>query len=125
MLKTSTKLQAIYSILNHKPISFIIDELSVPEIVDFQKYIWDITVEFGIQVRGKKFTRKDVTRKMPSTDEYQRNAGCSEKVYYCKGTHCINTNQVCATNKIKLQVDIMADVIQEFIQSVYQNELLE
>jgi len=123
-LKSSIKLRAIYSILDEKPVSEIMDHLKIPEIIELQKFIWDLAVEFGIKVRGKKFTRKDITRKMPSTTEYQRSVGCGEKIYYCKSTHCINSNPECATQKIKQQVDCMADSIREFMKSAKSNEIL-
>jgi hypothetical protein len=125
ILKTHTKLQAIYWILNGTPVSQLIDNLAIPEIIEFQKYVWDLTVEFGIKVKGKKFTRKEITRHIPPTAEFQKRMGCPEKVYYCKGTHCIMLNPDCATKKIKEHVDIMAEVIRGFIQSAKQHELVE
>ena len=125
VLKTNIKLQAICAIMNQTQVSRIIENLSIPEIIEFQKYIWDLTVEFGIKVKGKKFTRKEITRHVPSTAEFQKRMGCPEKVYYCKGTHCITINPDCATKKIKEHVDIMAEVIRGFIQSAKQNELVE
>jgi len=125
MLKTHVKLQVIYRILNATPVSPLIDVLAIPEIVEFQKYVWDLSVEFGIKVKGKKFTRKEITRNIPPTADFQKRMGCPEKVYYCKGTHCIMINPDCATKKIKEHVDIMAEVIRGFIQIAKQNELVE
>lgn len=124
-LQTNIKLQAIHRIMNQKPVSQIIDNLSIPQIIEFQKYMWDLTVEFGIKVRGKKFTRKEITRHIPPTAEYQKRMDCPEKVYYCKGTHCIMINPDCATKKIKEHVDIMAEVIRGFIQSAEQKQIVE
>lgn len=123
-LKTGTKLKAINFILNNEPLNRIVEELSIPEIIEFQNYIWELSVEFGIKLRGKKFTRKEITRNMPSTANYQRKVGCSEKIYYCKGTHCINSNPGCATKKIKIHVEIMAQVIRGYIQSAQKNEMV-
>jgi hypothetical protein len=122
-LKTSTKFKTIHAIVNDDKISPIIDELEVPAIIDFHDFVWDLAVEFGIKVRGKKFSRKEITRHMSTTSAYQKRMGCPEKVYYCKGTHCIHTHPDCAKNKIKDHVDIMAQVIRGFIQSEKQKEI--
>lgn len=116
-LKTSTKFKTIRSILNREKVSAIVDTLNIHEVIGFHDYLWELAVEFGIKVRGKKFNRKEITRQMPDPAEYQKKMGCPEQIYYCKGTHCIHSHPECATKKIKEHVDVMAHVIRGFIES--------
>ncbi|MCI0512123.1 hypothetical protein L0128_02820 [candidate division KSB1 bacterium] len=123
-LKSSLKFSAIHAILSQQPLNPIIDNLTIPEIIDFQKYVWDLTVEFGLKIRGKNFSRNDVTRNMTATAIFQIKMGCTEKIYYCKATHCIKSNPQCAIRKIKEQVEIMAEVIRDFIRNAPIHEMV-
>jgi len=122
-LKLSNRVEILYSLFRNEKISKLIDDLDNRDVVAFQKYVWEKTVEFGIVCRGKNFDRKEVTRKMTPTPNYQRQQGCSERMYYCKGTHCIHSNPNCARKKIKEHVDVMSDNIQEYIRIERQKEL--
>ncbi len=123
-LRPGVKLLAVYLILNQKPVDRIIDDLNVPEIIDFQNFIWDLSVQFGIKVKGKNFSRKEITRKMVSSAAYQQRMNCTEDVYFCKGTYCIHAHPECATQKIKEHVETMAEVIRGFIESFEHDPIL-
>jgi len=114
-LNVSKKIDIFYHLFHGKPISPLIDGLENRSVVEFQKFMWEKAVEFGIKSRGKNFNRKEITRKMIPSSAYQRQQGCKEPPYYCKGTHCINSNPNCAIKKIKDHVDIMAESIWEYI----------
>ena len=114
-LQISKKVEILYHLFHGNNISSLIDGLENSAIIELQKFVWEKTVEFGIKCRGKNFSRKEVTRKMTPTPTYQRQQGCSEPQYLCKGTHCIHSNPACAIKKLKEHVDIMAESIWEYI----------
>lgn len=122
-LKLGDRVKILYNLFRNEKLSNLIDDLDNRDVVAFQKYIWEKTVEFGIISRGKNFDRKEVTRKMTPTPNFQRQQGCSERTYYCKGTHCIHSNPNCARKKIKEHVDVMSNAIQEYIRIERQKEL--
>lgn len=122
-LKLGDRVKILYHLFHNQKISELIDDLDNRDVVAFQKYVWEKTVEFGIITRGKNFDRKEVTRKMTPTPNYQRQQGCSERTYYCKGTHCIHSNPNCARKKIKEHVEVMSSAIQEYIHIERQKEL--
>ncbi len=123
-IRPSLKLLAVYLILNQKPIGRLIDGLNVPEIIDFQNFIWELSVQFGIKVKGKSFSRREITHSMISSAAYQQRMNCAEDVYFCKGTYCIHAHPECATQKIKEHVETMAEVIRGFIQSIDHDPIL-
>lgn len=114
-LNIHKKLEIIYHLFHGNKVSSLIDDLDNRAVVEFQKFMWEKTVEFGIKSRGKHFSRKEITRKMTPTPIYQKKHKCSEHPYYCKGTHCIFTNPNCAREKIKEHVDVMAESIWEYV----------
>lgn len=123
-LKVSDRLTILFQLFHGEKISLLIDKLDDRSVSDVQKFMWEKTVEFGIVCRGKKFDRKEVTRKMTPTPVYQLQQRCTQSVYNCKGTHCIYSNPGCARKKIKEHVDVMAESIREYIQVVKKREIL-
>ncbi|MBN1349373.1 hypothetical protein JXJ21_08185 [candidate division KSB1 bacterium] len=124
VLKTSKKLEIVYRLFMGKPLHELIDNLSTREVIEFQRFVWDRTVELGIKIRGTRFDRREITRKMIPTPNYQRQQNCNECIYYCKGTHCIHSNPSCARNKIKEHVKVMGEVFQGYVTSAKQQDNL-
>jgi hypothetical protein len=114
-LKLSQKIDILFHLFHGNKISPLIENLENHIVIDLQKFMWEKAVEFGIKSRGKNFNRNEITNKMPTTSVYQKQQNCLEPHYYCKGTLCINTHPDCARKKIKEHVDIMAEVIWEYI----------
>ena len=123
-LRISDRLDILYNLFRGEQISDLIDKLDNRAVSAFQKFMWEKTVEFGITCRGKNFDRKEVTRKMTPTPDFQRKQNCLKSVYYCKGTDCIYSTPKCARKKIKEHVDVMAQSIREYIRIVAQMDLL-
>lgn len=121
-LKLSDRFEIIYQLLCGKKISYLIDKFDDHGVSGLQKFLWEKTVEFGIVCRGKNFDRKEVTRKMTPTAVFQAQQRCTQSIYNCKATQCIFSNSKCARKKIKEHVDVMAEVIWEYIRQVKKRD---
>ncbi len=114
-LSPGQKVEAVYRLLKGIPFDDLIETLSNEDVVALQKFLWDKTVEIGLRVKGKNFTRRDITGRMVPTPIYQREQNCSERTYFCKATLCILSNPSCARKKLKGQFQAMEEVIQEWV----------
>jgi len=117
-LKLSDRLEIICHLFRGEKISNLIDKFDDHSVSGLQKFLWEKTVEFGIVCRGKNFNRKEVTRKMTPTAVFQVQQRCTQSLYNCKATQCIFSNPKCARKKIKEHVDVMTEVIWEYIRLV-------
>ena len=115
-LKPTEKLDILYQLFNEQNLSDFVDKLGNNAVVGMQNFMWETAAEFGIICRGKNFTRNDITRKMTQSVKYQQQQGCTEPLFNCKGTECLDLNPACARKKIKEQINIMADSIREYIR---------
>jgi len=115
VLSLSQKVNLLVHLLKGWPVDDLIDKYSNAEVVALQKFVWDKTIEIGLRLRGKDLDRKEITERMIPTPIYQRQQGCSERVYYCKGVLCIHSNPNCARTKIKGHVQVMIEVIQNWL----------
>ena len=117
-LTLSQRLEILVSILNDQPLRPILDKLSTPQLVHAHNFLWDKLVEFHLRTQPGEFRREEVTRKMISSAEYQRKQKCDLRLDYCKGVECIRSNTICAGNKVKINMEVMAGHIRSLINGV-------
>ncbi|HDL19486.1 MAG TPA: hypothetical protein ENH29_10560 [Bacteroidetes bacterium] len=115
-LPLSVRIEVMVYLVMNKPFIEFMGKLSNVEVVALQKFVWDKTVEIGLRLKGKSFTRKDITKRMIPTPTYQRQQKCSERVYYCKGVMCIHSNPECARNKIHGHLSAMQGAVQQWLE---------
>ncbi len=121
-LRPAEKVAILFRLFNGKKNSDLIDKLNDCAVIGMQIFLWETAAEFGVICYGKNFSRKKITCKMTPTPKYQQQQECTEQTYYCKGTHCIQSNPDCARKKIKEHINVMAEAILEYIQIERQNE---
>lgn len=107
-LRLSQKLELLVALFNRKPIRPILDTLTTPQLVEAHDFLWDKMVEFHVKTQSREFHREEVTKKMMPSAKYQRLQGCDLRIDYCKGVECIWSNPVCAGNKVKNNMEVMA-----------------
>ena len=115
-LRPAEKVDILFKLFKGEKIGDLIDKLDNRGVIGMQNFLWETAAEFGVMCRGKNFSRKEITRKMTPTNKYQQKQGCTERIYYCKGTQCIQINPDCAWKKIKEQLNIIAESVQEYIR---------
>src|SRR5574341_2594580 len=117
-LTFSQRLEIVVSIFNCQPLRPLLDKLSTPQLVQAHNFLWDKMVEFHVKTQPQEFQRNDVTRKMISSAKYQRQQNCDLRLDYCKGVECVWSNPICAGNKVKMNMEVMAEHIRSFLNGV-------
>jgi len=120
-LKISTKVRVLQCLFSGCNLESILDKLKIEELLELRRFLWEKTVEFGIKAKGTNFSKSDVTKRMISVSAYQQMKNCKEPISVCKDTACIRTHPLCATEKIKGQMQVMKDAIGEYIAKPLQN----
>lgn len=110
-LRLSQKLELMTAIFNRRSIRSILDTWSSQQLVEGHGFLWDKLVELHYLLQDDEFVREDVTRNMMPSATYQRQQGCDLKLDYCKGVECIWSNPECAGNKVKNNMEVMAQTI--------------
>lgn len=117
-LTFSQRLEIIVSIFKNQPLQPILDKLSPLQLVQAHNFLWDKMVEFHVKTQQREFRREEVTKKMMPSAKYQRQQNCDLRLDYCKGVECIWSNPVCAGNKVKMNMEVMAAHIRSFLSGV-------
>lgn len=108
------KLELIVRLINRQSIRPFLDTLSTPQLVQAHHFLWDAMVEFHVRTQKTEFRREDVTCRMVPSSRYQRQQGCDLRIDYCKGVECIWSNPICAGNKVKNNMEVMAQQIRTY-----------
>jgi hypothetical protein len=114
-LTLSQRLEILVSIFSSQPLRPVLDKLSTSQLVQAHNFLWDKMVEFHFRSQSQAFRRDEVTRKMIPAAKYQRMQNCDLRLDYCKGVECIWSNPICAGNKVKLNMEVMAEHIRGFL----------
>lgn len=116
-LSIGQKFELLVTILKGYPIRQILDSYDTKQLVEAHQFLWDKMVEIHYMTQDREFVREEVTRKMTPSAVYQRQQGCDLRIDYCKGVECIWSNPICAGNKVKNNMEVMAQTIVEYISN--------
>jgi hypothetical protein len=121
-LSLSQKLDIMTALFNRCPVRPILEGFTTQQLVEAHGFLWDKLVELHYLTQKREFVREEVTRHMvPSaTDQHQQ--GCDLRLDYCKGVECIWSNPICAGNKVKNNIEVMAKTIIRYLESKPENE---
>jgi len=114
-LTFSQRLEILIELLQRRPIRPVLEKFSTPQLVQAHNFLWNQMVEFHLRTQAGEFRREEVTRKMVPSAKYQRMQNCDLRIDYCKGIECIWSNTVCAGNKVKNNMEVMAEQIGEYL----------
>lgn len=119
-LTFSQRLEILVSIFKRQPLRPVLDKLSTPQLVQAHNFLWEKMVEFHVKTQTREFRREDVTRKMIPSAKYQHQQNCDLRLDYCKGIECIWSNPICAGNKVKINMEVMAAHIRQLLSGASQ-----
>ncbi|MDQ7053938.1 MAG: hypothetical protein Q9P14_14030 [candidate division KSB1 bacterium] len=108
------KLELLVRLVNRQAIRPFLDSLTIPQLVQAHHFLWDAMVEIHVRTQDYEFRREDVTRHMIPSAKYQKMQGCDLRIDYCKGVECIWSNPICAGNKVKNNMEVMARQIMKY-----------
>jgi hypothetical protein len=120
-LTFSQRLEIVVSVLNRQPLQPVLDTLSTAQLVQAHNFLWDKMVEFHVKTQRREFRREEVTRNMISSAKYQHIQNCDLRLDFCKGVECIWSNPICAGNKVKLNMEVMAEHIRRLLAGTPQH----
>jgi len=91
-----------------------LSHLQPREVLEAQVFLWDFCLRLS-QEREKTLNRSQITARMVGTPSYQYSVGCNERVDYCRANICVYTNPVCASNKLRGQMEALRELLAELL----------
>jgi CheY-like chemotaxis protein len=91
-----------------------IDHLSPHQLVALHSFLWDRIFEVSAELLGRRIEPFFITDRMEPATEYMRRMGCQERRDYCIARVCIVSNPLCASNRLRAELEIMRQILHEF-----------
>jgi hypothetical protein len=100
----------------HDPALFSAElkKLKPREVLEAQVFLWSFLLRLA-QEKGMNLSRDEITARMVPTSTYQYNVGCNERLDYCRANICIYTNPVCASNKLRGQMEAIRHLLSQLL----------
>jgi hypothetical protein len=89
-------------------------KLKPREVLEAQVFLWDFLHRLSVE-RNMPISRDDITARMLPTSTYQYSVGCNERLDYCRANICIYTNPVCASNKLRGQMEAIRHLLSKLL----------
>ena len=115
-LSFGQKLELVVRLINHQKIRPFLETLSTPQLVQAHHFLWDKMVQIHHKTQNREFRREEVTEKMVPSMKYQKMQKCDLRIDYCKGVECVWSNTECAGNKIKGNMEVMAQQVISYLK---------
>jgi hypothetical protein len=103
----------------HDPEAFRAElrKLKPREVLEAQVFIWDFLHRLAAE-RNVEISRVEITKRMMPTSTYQYSVGCNERLDYCRANICVYTNPVCASNKLRGQMEALRALLSELLGTI-------
>ncbi len=91
-----------------------LEPLSPHQLLALHRFVWDKVFETSVALLGRRIESVYITDRMEPADHYMRRMGCQERRDYCIASVCIVSNPMCAANRLRAELEIMRQILQEF-----------
>ena len=111
------RLEILVTLMSGKPLRPVLDALTNVQLVQAHEFLWNKMVEWHYKTQPREFRREEVTQKMLTSRDYQKQQNCDLRLDYCKGVECIRAHPACASNKVKNNMEVMAQHLHELLRT--------
>ncbi len=109
------RLEILVVLLSGRPLRPLLEELSHAQLIQAHEFLWNKMVEWHYKTQPREFRREEVTGKMMPSRDYQKQQNCDLRLDYCKGVECIRAHSACASNKVKNNMEVMAQHLHDLL----------
>lgn len=110
------RLEILVTLMSGKPLRPVLDAFTNIQLVQAHEFLWNKMVEWHYKTQQQEFRREEVTNKMMASRDYQKQQNCDLRLDYCKGVECIRAHPLCASNKVKNNMEVMAQHLHELLR---------
>ncbi len=91
----------------------LLDKVPFDKLPAVQNYLWNYLVNLARE-NGRPLERHEIAGRMITNLDYQRRTGCRESEETCRAKICQITNPNCASDKIKMHINTLREMILEY-----------
>ncbi len=123
-LFTNEKLSGImFHILDRKALERAVVKLEPYQILVLHNEILNRCIYLARELLQREYSREGISAYFLKDKDYMRSVGCSFDEVYCRGNFCIKIAPKCMVQKLKKQIEIIVDLIEEIYDHYKRFEL--
>jgi len=123
-LFTNEKLSGImFHILDRKALERAVGKLEPYQILVLHNEILNRCIYLARELLNREYSREGISAYFLKDKDYMKTVGCSFDEVYCRGNFCIKIAPMCMVQKLKKQIEIIVDLIEEIYDHYKRFEL--
>ncbi len=123
-LFTNEKLSGIvFHVLDRKALERILARLEPYQILVLHGEILNRCIYLARELMGREYTRESISAYFLKNKVYMESVKCSFDEVYCRGNFCVKIEPRCMVQKLKKQIEIIVDLIEEIYDHYKRFEL--
>jgi|GEM_PF-1246693 len=113
----------VFHVLDRSALNNAISNLEPYQILVLHKEILSRCIFLAKQLINKLYTRESISALFLKNSDYMKIVGCTFDETYCRGNVCIKLAPKCMVQKLKKQIEIIVDLIEEIYDYYKRFEL--
>lgn len=102
-----------FNILDRHALNTTIENLEPYQILVIHREILNKCIILAKNLIDKTYTRDSISALFLKDKDYMKSVGCSFDEVYCRGNVCLKISPNCMVQKLKKQIEIIVDLIEE------------
>ena len=103
----------VFHVLDKKALDSVISKLEPYQILALHREIISRCIFLAKELTNKIHTRESISALFLKDKDYMKSVGCKFDEIYCRGNVCLKISPKCMAHKLKKQIEIIVDLIEE------------
>jgi CheY-like chemotaxis protein len=103
----------VFHVLDKKALDSVISKLEPYQILALHREIINRCIFLAKELTNKIHTRESISALFLKDKDYMKSVGCKFDEIYCRGNVCLKISPKCMAHKLKKQIEIIVDLIEE------------
>ncbi|MDD3044455.1 MAG: response regulator [Candidatus Delongbacteria bacterium] len=113
----------VFHVLDKKALERTVAQLEPYQILVLHGEILNRCIYLARELLGREYTRESISSYFLKDKDYMKRVNCKFDEVYCRGNFCIKIAPECMVQKLKKQIEIIVDLIEEIYDFYKRFEL--
>ncbi len=115
--------EVVFNVLDRYALNRAVSNLDPYHLTVFHKELLNKCIFLSNALLNLNYTRESISSFFLKDKDYMKKSGCTYEEAYCRGNVCVKISPECLVNKLKKQIEIIVDLIEEIYDRYKRFEL--
>jgi CheY-like chemotaxis protein len=113
----------VFHVLDRQALERAISNLEPHQILILHREILNMCIRLSKKLLGNDYSKETISSYFLKDKDYMKSVGCTFDEAYCRGNVCVKISPKCMVQKLKKQIEIIIDLIDEIYDHYKRFEL--